>query len=195
MILSALLLTPLVGALLISLWPRPLETDQARLGALITLGVTMALSVYLVSQFDIGNSGFQFVEQISWLETLGLSYRLGVDGIALPLVVMNSLLSFVAVYISSSMKRAPALLSAVAGDCQRSSGGFSGAKSAAVFPVLRARADSAISADCYLGRCAARLRSDQVFNLYGVFWHFDFGGFFGAGLPVRQRVALTTTRP
>jgi NAD(P)H-quinone oxidoreductase subunit 4 len=105
-ILSALLLIPLVGALLISLWPTKLETAQARLGALITLWATLALSLYLVSQFDIGNPGFQFIERLDWVEPLGLSYSLGVDGIALPLVVINSLLSLVAVYISDGVKRA-----------------------------------------------------------------------------------------
>lgn len=105
MILTSLLLVPMVGALLISIWPTKIEASQARLGALITLGVTLALSLYLASQFDIGNPGFQFVEQLNWVEALGLSYRLGVDGISLPLVVINSLLSFVAVYISGDVQR------------------------------------------------------------------------------------------
>lgn len=105
MILSSLLLIPLVGALIISLWPKKLESTQARLGAMITLGVTLTMSLYLASQFDIGEPGFQFVEHIDWIEALGLSYGLGVDGIALPLVVINSLLSLVSVYISDDVKR------------------------------------------------------------------------------------------
>ncbi len=105
MILTLLLVVPLLGALIISVWPTKLEPYQARLGALITLGVTLALSLYLVSQFDINNPGFQFVERFSWIEPLGLSYSLAVDGIALPLVVVNSLLSFVSVYISGEVKR------------------------------------------------------------------------------------------
>ncbi|MGB3295033.1 MAG: NADH-quinone oxidoreductase subunit M [Phormidesmis sp.] len=105
MILSALLLVPLVGALLISIWPTKLETSEARLGALITSGVTLGLSLYLVSQFDVSYSGFQFVERFDWIEPLGLSYGLGVDGIALPLVVMNALLVLLSVYISDNVKR------------------------------------------------------------------------------------------
>ncbi|MGC1306320.1 MAG: NADH-quinone oxidoreductase subunit M [Phormidesmis sp.] len=105
MILSSLIGVPLVGALIISIWPTKLESAQARLGALITLGATLALSLYLVSQFDISNAGFQFVEKMNWIQPLGLTYRLGVDGIALPLVVINALLSFVSVYISANVKR------------------------------------------------------------------------------------------
>ena len=105
MILSALLFVPLLGALLISLWPTKLDSAQARLGALITLGASLGLSLYLVSQFDITDPGFQFVEQMDWIEPLGLTYSLGVDGIALPLVVMNCLLSLLAVYISADVKR------------------------------------------------------------------------------------------
>ena len=105
MILSALIVIPLVGALIISLWPAQLESAQARLGGLITLGATLAVSLYLASEFDINNPGFQFVEQLNWIEPLGLSYGLAVDGSALPLVVINSLLSLVAVYISDDVKR------------------------------------------------------------------------------------------
>ncbi|MGB3573200.1 MAG: NAD(P)H-quinone oxidoreductase subunit D4, partial [Phormidesmis sp.] len=105
MILSALILIPLVGALLISLWPTPLSTTYVRRGALITLAVNLVVTVYLITQFDIANPGFQFVERLDWIEALGLSYTLGVDGVALPLVAINSLLCFVSVYISAAVKR------------------------------------------------------------------------------------------
>ena len=110
MILSALILIPLVGALLISLWPTADESSQVRTGqvrkvALTTLGINLIATFYLVSQFDITDPGLQLVEQLNWIETLGLSYSLGVDGVALPLVVINSLLCLGAVYISQSVKR------------------------------------------------------------------------------------------
>nr|WP_083785125.1 NADH-quinone oxidoreductase subunit M [Synechococcus sp. PCC 7335] len=103
--LSALILTPLVGALLISVWPQKIESDQIRKGALITLGVNLVMTTALVAQFDITDSGFQFLEKIAWIEPLGLTYSLGVDGIALPLIVINSLLCFVSVYISHGVRR------------------------------------------------------------------------------------------
>ncbi|MEL6350771.1 MAG: NADH-quinone oxidoreductase subunit M [Cyanobacteria bacterium J06627_28] len=103
--LSILIFIPLLGALLISIWPAALVAKQARLGALITLSVNLAMTLYLISQFDISNPGFQFSEQLTWIEPLGLSYFLGVDGISLPLVAINSLLCLVSVYISFDVKR------------------------------------------------------------------------------------------
>ena len=105
MILSALILIPLIGALLISAWPTAVESNQARRVALVTLAFNLVVTVILVRQFDIGNSGFQFIEKLNWIESLGLTYSLGVDGISLPLVAINSLLCFVSVYISNEVKR------------------------------------------------------------------------------------------
>ncbi len=105
MILSALILIPLVGALLISIWPQEIDSNQVRRAALVTLGVNLVVTLALIVQFDVGNPGFQFLEALPWMKPLGLTYSLGVDGIALPLVAINSLLCFVSVYISHSVKR------------------------------------------------------------------------------------------
>ena len=105
MILSVLLIVPLLGALIICLWPTELETFQAKRGALVTMAATFVPTLILVLQFDITNPGFQFLERVDWLDAIGLSYGLGVDGIALPLIVINVLLSFVSVYISANVKR------------------------------------------------------------------------------------------
>ena len=105
MILSALILIPLIGALLIGVWPTAVDSNQVRRGALITLAVNLVVTIVLITQFDISNPDFQFIEQLNWIEALGLTYSLGVDGISLPLVVINSLLCFVSVYISNEVKR------------------------------------------------------------------------------------------
>lgn len=105
MILSVLIIVPLLGALIISLWPNKLDTQNARTGALVTLAVNLAATLYLVTQFNIADPGFQFTEQVRWIDAIGLSYFLGVDGISLPLLVINSLLCLVSVYISSDIKR------------------------------------------------------------------------------------------
>ena len=98
--LSALILIPLVGALAISLWPGKLEAATAKLVSGVTLALTLAWVVVLATRFDLTTSSFQFEELLPWVEPLGLSYRLGLDGLSLPLLVVNSLLSLVAVYIS-----------------------------------------------------------------------------------------------
>ncbi len=51
----------------------------------------------------------QFVENYTWVDTLGLSYRLGLDGLSLPLIALNSLLTWVAIYSSEAQIDRPRL--------------------------------------------------------------------------------------
>ncbi len=92
-ILSGLTFLPLVGALLILFVPG--ETDAGknhiRWIALWTTLVVFALSLYAWSQFVPGEAGFQFLEHQRWFGS-GLSYRMGVDGISFPFVVLTAFL-------------------------------------------------------------------------------------------------------
>jgi NAD(P)H-quinone oxidoreductase subunit 4 len=107
--LSALILIPLLGALAISLWPQKLEAKVAKIVSFVTLGLTLVLVIWLASQFELTTPGFQFEELLPWVEALGLSYRLGLDGLSLPLLAINSLLTIVAVYISDPQLHRPRL--------------------------------------------------------------------------------------
>ncbi|MDB5571637.1 MAG: nuoM [Hyphomicrobiales bacterium] len=90
-ILSGLVFLPLVGvAFILALRGQ----DEATLGnvrwaALFTTLITFALSLWAWSQFDTSNPGFQLVEQKSWMGS-GLSYKLGVDGISMPFVLLTT---------------------------------------------------------------------------------------------------------
>jgi NAD(P)H-quinone oxidoreductase subunit 4 len=107
--LSALILIPLIGTLAISLWPRKLEPVVAKTLSLGTLGLTLVWVIGLATQFELTTASFQFEELLPWLEPLGLSYRLGLDGLSLPLLAVNSLLGLVAVYISDPKLHRPRL--------------------------------------------------------------------------------------
>ena len=107
--LSALILIPLLGALAISLWPQKLEAKAAKAISFVTLGLNLVLVIWLASQFELTTPGFQFEELLPWVEPLGLSYRLGLDGLSLPLLAINSLLTIVAVYISDPKLHRPRL--------------------------------------------------------------------------------------
>ncbi|HSD60546.1 MAG TPA: NADH-quinone oxidoreductase subunit M [Burkholderiales bacterium] len=50
-------------------------------------GFVVALPLY--SQFDPLAGGMQFVERLSWIERFNIHYHLGIDGIALPLILLN----------------------------------------------------------------------------------------------------------
>ncbi len=94
--LSVLIVLPLVGALLI--WVVP--AVWARAISLTVAGLALGWSLILLRQFEPSSIVSQFQETIPWIESLGLSYRLSLDGLSLPLIVLNSLLTVIAIYIS-----------------------------------------------------------------------------------------------
>jgi len=87
-LLSLLMLTLPVGALLIWLVPDP---RKARAVALGTLMLDLVFSLVVSSRFDPVLAGFQLVEEASWIPSLNVHYRVGVDGISvlfLPLTIL-----------------------------------------------------------------------------------------------------------
>jgi NAD(P)H-quinone oxidoreductase subunit 4 len=96
--LSALIWLPVLGAVLIWVLPPGKAQSRSRYIALAVTAAAFIWSIFLGFQFDPGDGAFQFQEALPWIETLGLSYRLGVDGLSFPLLVLNSLLTFIAIY-------------------------------------------------------------------------------------------------
>src|SRR5262249_2880695 len=58
--------------------------------------VTFALSLVLYLSFDATLPGMQLSERVPWIGSLGISYHIGVDGISLPLVLLTTFLSPIA---------------------------------------------------------------------------------------------------
>jgi NADH-quinone oxidoreductase subunit M len=98
-ILSLIIFVPLVGAIIIAFIPRE-RTDLVRIAALATALVSFGLSLALLPAFDARRAGFQFVESIDWIPAFGIQYKLGVDGIALVLVVLTTLLTWISILAS-----------------------------------------------------------------------------------------------
>ncbi|HEX5672541.1 MAG TPA: NADH-quinone oxidoreductase subunit M [Acidimicrobiia bacterium] len=100
--MTALIVIPVVGAILVALLPR------RRIELVLPVGVGMSLiplavSGFLFAAFETGEAGFQFVDQAVWYEPWGISWSLGVDGISLPLVVLTTLLVPIALAASTSI--------------------------------------------------------------------------------------------
>ncbi|MBW4472480.1 MAG: NADH-quinone oxidoreductase subunit M [Stenomitos rutilans HA7619-LM2] len=95
--LSALIWIPILGVLLIGFGVEPLIPSRARLVALLTVGSVFLLTIVLGTQFAVGDAGMQFAEHLVWIEPLGLTYELGVDGLSLPLIALNGLLTAIAI--------------------------------------------------------------------------------------------------
>ena len=90
--LTSLMLLPLIGALLISALP----TTKSLLAKQMTLGTTLLVAIGVIVmaiRFDTSKTDLQFVETHSWIPTFGINYSVGVDGIALVLIILSALLA------------------------------------------------------------------------------------------------------
>ena len=58
--------------------------------ALIVSLVTFVVSLPLWGQFDAGTHAMQFQERSLWIESFGIYYHLGVDGISMPLIILTT---------------------------------------------------------------------------------------------------------
>ena len=91
--LTTLGLVPLVGSLVVAGVPSA-RADLAKRVALGFSLVTLAVAVAMTTQFDTGKAGsLQLTEQHSWIPQFGVSYALGVDGIALSLILLSVVLT------------------------------------------------------------------------------------------------------
>src|SRR5258708_3094637 len=100
-ILSMVLFTPLVGALLMLLIPR--ENEQLHKIAGNVFGVLgFLVSLPLLRWFRPGWGGFTFEETADWIPSIGAKYHLGIDGISLLLVMLTTFLGMIAILSSWS---------------------------------------------------------------------------------------------
>ncbi len=90
-ILSALILLPILGAVLITIVSNKYLELVKLIAMLFSVGVG-GMSIWLLASFHSHDSGFQFVSQHEWVTSWGISWHLGVDGISLFLVVLTGIL-------------------------------------------------------------------------------------------------------
>lgn len=98
-ILSLLTFLPLLGAIVLMLLPQ----EPGKTHKFIALGVslaTFAVSLLIFSKFNGADFHFQLSEYVPWIESAGINYRLGVDGISIWLIVMTTFLSVIATWFS-----------------------------------------------------------------------------------------------
>lgn len=107
--LSVLIWLPIIAAILIAVLPAKIPNHSIRLAALYFSGIVFLWNIAILFKFDINNPGMQFKEYLPWNETLGLSYQLGVDGLSILMLVLNSLLTWIAIYSSSKETERPRL--------------------------------------------------------------------------------------
>ena len=90
-ILSLITFLPLLGAAIVTLFVQGSDkqaSENAKRVSLVTSLFVFFLSIFLLSQFDTGESGFQFLEEFLWLGFF--NYKLGVDGLSMSLLVLTT---------------------------------------------------------------------------------------------------------
>jgi len=102
-LLSWILFTPVLAAVVMMFFPKE-KVNFHRWFAFIASLIPLALSVWLWLGFDASKSGFQFEEQARWFTAVNSSYHLGVDGIALTMVLLTTLLTTAALLASFSIE-------------------------------------------------------------------------------------------
>ena len=98
-ILSLITFLPLVGVLVILFIPGE-KAEAIKNWAFAVAAVDFVISLALYFTFQSDSAQMQFVEHVPWIENLGISYHLGVDGISLFLVLLTTLLSPIAILSS-----------------------------------------------------------------------------------------------
>ncbi len=107
-ILSWVTFFPLIGIALILIAPRQLS----RWIALATGFGTVILGVVILGRFDgsigaMGADGIQMLEQMAWIPSLGIDYRVGVDGISILMVLLTQLIALVGIVASWNIDKSP----------------------------------------------------------------------------------------
>ncbi len=81
------------------------KVSYARKLAGVASAASFLLSLFLLNGFDNSSSDFQFVESARWVPFLNISYKVGVDGISLWLVILTTFLGTLAVAFSRDQKK------------------------------------------------------------------------------------------
>ena len=82
-----------IGVLLAGRWGQP----AVRTAALLVATVAFLASIPLYTGFDASSAALQFVERSPWIPALGVDYHLGIDGIALPLILLTTFMTLLVV--------------------------------------------------------------------------------------------------
>lgn len=94
-----MLLAPAIGACLLFFVPST-RKDILKAVSFASILVSFALASFIFLNYDAARGGYQFVDKIAWIPSLGISYHVGVDGINAVLLFMTAIISFVGVIVT-----------------------------------------------------------------------------------------------
>lgn len=92
-LLSLAIWTPIIGAFLVLMTGDDRNARIARLLSLLTAVAGFLVTIPLYLGFDVSSSEMQFVQKIEWITRFNINYFLGVDGISVLFVLLNSFIT------------------------------------------------------------------------------------------------------
>lgn len=98
-ILSVLIFLPLITGIVLLFMPAERKTLIKSI-SLGTASLILLLSAIVFFSYNVAAGGYQFIEKAAWVPALGISYYVGVDGIAAPMVLLAGLVMFTGVLVS-----------------------------------------------------------------------------------------------
>lgn len=104
-ILSISILLPLISALYITFFVSQSKSARKQIYAMyvaiLSSILTLISTIYLVLTFDtISSYQFQFVERYKWIDSIGLEFYVGVDGLSIYFIFLTALLTFICIVAS-----------------------------------------------------------------------------------------------
>ncbi|BAW96923.1 NADH dehydrogenase subunit D2 [[Synechococcus] sp. NIES-970] len=111
--LTVAIALPILAALVIPLIP----DKEGKTIRWYTLGVALTDFALLITAFwqnyDLGRTEFQLTENFSWIPQLGLNWSLGVDGLSMPLILLATLITTLAILAAWNVTKKPKLFAAL----------------------------------------------------------------------------------
>lgn len=102
-ILSLIVFLPLIGAILLAFIPK--DSEKLVKGTAMGISIlTFVASLFLLTGFDGSTHRFQFHEFLPWISSLGINYRMGIDGISIWLVLLTTFLTVLSLWFSYYVK-------------------------------------------------------------------------------------------
>ena len=93
--LTFIICCPLLAAIVLAFIPGNYRVIMRAVAIVATL-ISALLAIIMFARFHTGMPGYQFEQQVSWVQSLGISYHVGVDGINVGLVLMGAIVAFAA---------------------------------------------------------------------------------------------------
>ena len=89
-ILSLIIWLPIIAGAVLMFAGENLKSSTTKMIAMVVSLLTFVLSIPLYADFDSSTHAMQFVENIPWIAVFNINYHLGIDGIAMPLILLTT---------------------------------------------------------------------------------------------------------